>query len=143
VEVNNYQEVFPTGKLIPVKGTAYDFSEKGGALVQSQPHSFDDCFVDLKKEADDSSISEMIDPAAHIGMRLTALSREINAVQLGCQPEGQHVCLEPQFNWADPFGKEWGGDDTHMATLLPGQSVTWRVRMELFRPRPRKARLSA
>jgi galactose mutarotase-like enzyme len=44
------------------------------------------------------------------------------------------VALEPQFNFNDSFGKEWGNRDTGMVTLQPGQSVIWKVKLELFIP---------
>jgi aldose 1-epimerase len=42
------------------------------------------------------------------------------------------VAIEDQFNYPDPWGAEWKGMDTGMIKLEPGQSVTWRVRLELF-----------
>ncbi len=44
------------------------------------------------------------------------------------------VAIEPQFNLPDPYNKNWGGADTGMVLLQPGQSVSWRVRLELFTP---------
>ncbi len=45
------------------------------------------------------------------------------------------VAVEPQFNFVDPLGKQWGTMDTGMVTLEPGQSTTWHVRLGLFDPR--------
>ena len=43
------------------------------------------------------------------------------------------VTIDPQFNFDDPFGKEWDKDqDTGMVVLQPGQMVQWKVRLELF-----------
>jgi galactose mutarotase-like enzyme len=44
------------------------------------------------------------------------------------------VAIEPQFNLPDPYNKKW---DTNagMVLLKPGQSVAWRVRLELFTPK--------
>jgi galactose mutarotase-like enzyme len=90
--------------------------------------------VNLKKDSDGSSYSEIIDPAAKYGVRIVALSRNINAVQVYAPVDKQFVALESQFNYNDPFGKEWGKRDTGMVTLQPGQSVTWKVKLELFIP---------
>ncbi|MHB1022193.1 MAG: aldose epimerase family protein [Acidobacteriaceae bacterium] len=132
-EVNNYDDVFPTGKLTPVKGTAYDFTGKTGKALD---HLFlDDNWVNLKKDAEGHSFSEIIDPAAKYGIRITALSKHINTVQAYSPLDQSFIALEPQFNYNDPFGKEWKGRDTGMVTLQPGQSVTWKVKLELFVPK--------
>jgi galactose mutarotase-like enzyme len=48
------------------------------------------------------------------------------------------VSIEPQYNYADPFGREWGsGTNTGMIELQPGQSTQWKVRLELFSVAPK------
>lgn len=131
-EVNNYDDVFPTGKLLPSQGTPYDFTTKGGKALGDL--FLDDNWTNLKKAPDGSSYSEIIDPAAKYGIRIVALSRHVNTVQVYSPLDQNFVALEPQFNYNDPFGKEWGKRDTGMVTLLPGQSVTWKVKLELFIP---------
>jgi galactose mutarotase-like enzyme len=131
-EVNNYDDVFTTGKLLPVQGTFYDFTGKGGAPLNEL--FLDDNWTNLKKASDGSSYSEIIDPAAQYGLRIVALSRHVNTVQVYAPVDQQFVALEPQFNYNDPFGKEWGNRDTGMVTLLPGESVTWKVKLKLFIP---------
>ena len=133
-EVNNYDDVFITGRLLPVKNTPYDFTAKGGAALNKQ--FLDENWVDLQKAADGSTTAEIIDPAAKYGIRITALSPEVNTIQVYAPPDRNIVALEPQFNWNDPFSKKWKGRETHMVTLTPGQSVTWKVRLELFIPAP-------
>ena len=132
-EINNYQDVFPTGRLLPVEGTPYDFSGHQGAPLA---HTYvDDNYVHLKGGMlDNGPVVELRDPAAHYGLRMTALSPAIKAIQIYAPPDKNFVAIEPQFNWADPFGSEWKGEDTGMVTLQPGQSVTWKVRLELFNP---------
>jgi galactose mutarotase-like enzyme len=131
-EVNNYDDVFPTGKLLPSQGTPYDFTAKGGKALGDL--FLDDNWTNLKKDSDGNSYSEIIDPAAKYGIRIVALSRHVNTVQVYSPLDKQFIALEPQFNYNDPFGKEWGNSDTGMVTLLPGQSVTWKVKLELFIP---------
>ena len=42
------------------------------------------------------------------------------------------VSIEPQFNYDDPFGREWAADeDTGMVVLQPGQTVEWKIRLEI------------
>lgn len=127
---NNYDEVLPTGKLVPVKGTEFDFSGKDGAALKTL--FLDDNFTDLVKTPDGHSVSEILDPAAHVGIRITALSKDVNAIQVYAPVEKGFVVLEPQFNLADPFSKVWKKTNTGMVTLKPGESVTYHVRLELF-----------
>ena len=129
--VNNYDDVFPTGKLIPVKGTKWDFlAAKGKAL--------DDIYLDdnwSKLQRTDGAVDvTLADPASNYGVRVLGLSPEIRTVQVYSPPTKQFAAIEEQFNFADPFGKEWHGMNTGMVTLAPGKSVEWHVRLELFQP---------
>ncbi len=129
VLVNNYDDVFPTGQT--VAGTPYDFTALEGATLGSL--YFDDGFVDLRKTPDGRTIIEILDPAAHYGVRLTALSPSVEALQVYSPPNKSFVVVEPQFNWADPFSAVWPpGTPTGMVILDPGRQVTWAVRCELF-----------
>jgi aldose 1-epimerase len=130
-EVNNYDDVFPTGKLVPVKGTKYDFTAPDGKPL-------DDIFLDdnwSKLQRTDGAVDvKLTDPASSYGIHVEGLSPEIKTVQAYAPPTKQFVAIEEQFNFGDPFGKEWHGMDTGMVTLKPGQSVTWKVRLALFTP---------
>lgn len=130
--VDNYDNVFPSGKIVPTKGTPYDFSEPNGKALGDL--FLDDCFLNLKREVSGDAVIEISDPAAKYGLRIRALSPEIKAIQVYAPVDKSFVAVEPQFNLADPYKKEWGKTDTGMVTLKPGQSVSWRVRMELFTP---------
>ncbi len=132
-EVNNYDDVFPTGKLKPVAGTPYDFNAPEGKPLAGQ--FLDDNFSSLTRTGDGADV-ELIDPASKYGIKVEALSPEIKTVQVYAPPTKDFVAIEPQFNFADPFGKEWNGADTGMVVLQPGQSVTWKVRLRLFVPPP-------
>ncbi len=135
VEVNNYKEVFPTGRLLQVEGTPYDFTARGGRPLGNT--YLDDDYVDLKSGLlDDGPVVELRDPASNFGLRVMALSSQIRSLQVFSPLEKKFVAIEPQFNYADPFGKEWHGQNTGMVTLDPGKSVTWKVRVELFSIHP-------
>ena len=77
---------------------------------------------------------KVIDPAAHYGVKIEGLSPEIKAIQIYAPPTASFVAIEHQYNFADPFGKEWGKMDTGMVTLKPGQSTKWHVRLKVFVP---------
>ena len=130
--VNNYDDVFPTGKLVPVAKTPYDFTAPGGAALGKL--YLDDAFVDLQKDAQGHAAVEIIDPAAKYGVRITAISPEITAFQAYAPVNKEFVAIEPQFNWADPFSPVWKGKKTGMVILKPRQSVTYSVQLEVFVP---------
>ncbi len=128
--VNNYGDAFPTGQLKPVKGTDYDYTAPDGVALDD--HFLDDNFSHLQRTNGAADV-KLIDPESNYGLTVSALSPEIRTVQV-YSPKTSFVAVEPQFNYVDPFGKEWKGMDTGMVTLRPGQSVTWKVRLELFTP---------
>ncbi len=130
--VNNYEDVFPTGKIVPVAGTPYDFTLAKGSPLGSR--FFDDSFVDLDRKPGGSATAEISDPKGAYGLRVIALSKEIRAMQAYSPPEKGYLAIEPQFNYVDPYGKEWGNTNTGMVVLKPGESVTYRIRLELFIP---------
>jgi aldose 1-epimerase len=130
--IDNYDNVFPSGKVVPTKGTPYDFSAPDGKALSDL--FLDDCFLNLKREASGDAVIEISDPASKYGLRIRALSPEIKAIQVYAPVDKSFVAVEPQFNLADPYKKEWGKTDTGMVILKAGQSVSWRVRMELFTP---------
>jgi galactose mutarotase-like enzyme len=130
--VNDYDEVLPTGEVVPVAGTPYDFSAPGGRAAGDL--YLDDCFVDLETSAGEVA-AEVTDPAASYGLRVVAASPPVRAIQVYAPPDKAFIVVEPQFNRADPFGPEWGeGAETGMALLEPGESVVYSARLELFTP---------
>lgn len=131
-EVNNYDDVFPTGKLKPVKGTVYDYTNPDGVALGD--HFLDDNFSKLER-TDGKVEVKLTDPKANYGIDIEGLSPEIKTVQVYAPPAKQFVAIEEQYNFGDPFGKEWKGMDTGMVTLKPGQSTEWHVRLQLFTPK--------
>ena len=130
--MNNYDDSFTTGKRVSVKGTPYDFTAPGGRALDTQ--YLDDNFSDLIRNPEGSTVSELIDPEANYGLRLITLSPQIKSIQVYAPPQKNFVAIEPQFNLPDPYNKNWGNINTGMVLLQPGQSVSWRVRLELFTP---------
>jgi hypothetical protein len=122
----------PSGALVPVAGSAFDLSAPGGAGLGSR--SLDDCFVGLKQKLlDNGPAVELSDPASEYGVRMTALSPTIRALCAFAPADGNFVTVEPQYNYPDPFGKQWSSEtSTGMVTLEPGQSTEWKIRLELF-----------
>jgi galactose mutarotase-like enzyme len=128
-EVDGYDNVFPTGKVLPVEGTRYDL--RGTAGVPLGTNFFDDNWNNLTWVNKAATVS-IIDPAAHYAVHIEGLSPEIKAIQMYAPPTAKFVAIEHQYNFGDPFGKEWGDRDTGMVTLKPGQSTEWHVRVKVF-----------
>jgi aldose 1-epimerase len=138
-EVHDRQTGLPTGTLLPVAGTAYDFTPRGGQKLGNI--SLNDTFTQLHQELlDNGPVAQLDDPANNYGLRLTALSSTIKAMRVEAPADGKFVSIDPQFNFDDPFGREWGKDvDTGMVVLQPGQSTQWKVRLELVSLTPAQA----
>jgi aldose 1-epimerase len=130
VEVNNYDEVLPTGRLLATAGSPYDFGGGDGRALGDL--YLDDCFTGLQREGDEA-VAEIRDPAAGLGLRIASPSPAVLAMQVYAPPDQAFVVVEPQFNLADPFGPEWPTDlDTGMARLEPGASVSYDVAVTAF-----------
>jgi aldose 1-epimerase len=132
--MNNYDDVFPTGQVWPVgmNGGKYDFTAREGKPLDDI--FLDDNFEDLTRGANGNATVTLVDPASKYGIRIVAESREIKSIQVYSPLDKDFVAVEPQFNLPDPYGKEWKDTNTGMVLLKPGQSTTWRVRLELFKP---------
>ena len=130
-EVDNYDNVFPTGKVKPVDGTKYDLRAPGGVALGG--NFYDDNWSKLAWNNGAVTV-KVIDPAAHYGVDILGLSPNIKTIQMYAPPTMQFVAIEDQLNFADPFGKEWGAMNTGMATLKPGESTRWHVRLRVFVP---------
>src|SRR5277367_6096313 len=99
-QVNNYDDVFPTGKLLPVKGTEYDFNESDGVPLGSM--FLDDNFSHLKLADGNINVS-LADPAAKYGIHVVGESPEMKTVQVYAPPDKNFVAVEEQFNFGDPW----------------------------------------
>jgi aldose 1-epimerase len=131
--MNNYDDSFTTGRRVSVQDTPYDFSAAGGVALGTQ--YLDDNYSNLNYGPNKATVSEIIDPAANYGLRLITMSPHITSIQVYAPTNKNFVAIEPQFNLPDPYNRNWGNIDTGMVLLQPGQSVSWQVRLELFRPK--------
>ncbi len=134
LEVDNYDEVIPTGRILPVAATPHDLRGDGPPLGDRY---FDDCFVDLERGLAGELVCDIEDPAAGHGLRVSTSTPEVKGVQLYAPPGNSYVALEPQFNWPDPFGEEWAAHpDTGMALVRPGERLCYRVVVEPYEAAP-------
>ena len=128
-EVDNYDNVFPTGKLNPVVGSKYDFT-------QGQPLGslfMDDNFGDVQ-EVHGAATVKIVDPKAHYGVAIEGLSHNIKALQVYAPPTKSFIAVEHQTILNDPLGKQWGDRDTGLITLAPGKTAEWHVQLKVFVP---------
>jgi galactose mutarotase-like enzyme len=129
-EVDDYDQVLPTGVLSEVAGGPFDFNGESGAPLAGT--YLDDCFTDLARE-DGEVVVEVLDPAAGVGLRITSPTPQVKAVQVYAPPDKAFVVVEPQFNLADPFSPVWPvGVDTGVAVLKPGEELPYEVRVAAF-----------
>jgi aldose 1-epimerase len=130
-EVDNYDNVFPTGVIKPVDGTQFDLRSHGGVALGQ--NFYDDNWSDLTWKNGTVTI-RVIDPAAKYGVAIEGITPTIKTIQMYAPPTQQFVAIEDQFNFADPFSKVWKGMNTGMVTLKPGASTRWQVRLSVFVP---------
>jgi aldose 1-epimerase len=122
----------PTGKLL----TTPALSESGHNETVLHDQDLDESYVHLKSGTLSSGPEvELRDPKADYGLRITAVSSTIKALHVSAPANSPYVLLDPQTNYDDPFGREWDkNEDTGLVVLQPGESMQWRVRLELFQP---------
>ncbi len=132
VELRKDHGQLPTGRVLPVTGTEYDFTGQHGAKLGTR--GIDASFVNLKPGVlDNGPVVELRDPTSGYGLRLTALSPSIRSIAVHAPANEPWVSIDPGTNYDDPLGREWAkSEDTGMVVLQPGESMQWRVRLELF-----------
>ncbi len=121
-----------SGRLLPVEKTEFDFTGRNGAQIGAL--NLDDTFVHLKTGLmEDGPLAELRDPENDYGLRITAMTSTIKAIRVYAPLDGSFISIDPQFNYDDPFGKEWANnEDTGMVVLQPGQSTQWKIQLEIF-----------
>jgi aldose 1-epimerase len=132
VEVKDRRTGLLSGRLVPVEGTEYDFTGRTGAQLGAL--NLDDSFVHLRQGLMESGpIAELRDPENDYGLRITALTPTIKAIRVYAPLDGSFLSIQPQFNFDDPFGREWAKEgDTGMVVLQPGQTTQWKIKLEIF-----------
>jgi aldose 1-epimerase len=121
-----------SGKLVPVEKTDYDFTARTGAQLGAL--NLDDSFVHLRTGLmENGPMAELRDPENDYGLRITAQTSTIKAIRVYAPLDGSYISIEPQSNYDDPFGHQWARDeDTGMVVLQPGQSMQWKIRLQIF-----------
>ena len=122
----------PTGLFTAVSGTPFDFTDRRGKLLRDL--ELNDTFVNLRSGfLDNGPILEIRDPRSGVGVRMTAMSPQIRAIHVESRMQDNKMTLNFQTNYDEPFSHVWNGNsDTSINVLEPGQTLQWRIRMEVF-----------
>jgi aldose 1-epimerase len=122
----------PTGRMVPVYGTSLDFVRaRGTALGRT---ALDETFVRLTTPVlSNGPVAELRDTAWGYGVRILPLTANIKALRVIAPADKSFVAIGPYTNFEDPLGPEWDtSEGSGIATLQPGDSVQWKVRVEIF-----------
>ena len=122
----------PTGRLLPVGGTNLDFIRTRGTELGHT--AIDDTFVHLSTTPLSSSpVAEIRDTAWGYGIRVVPLSANIKALRVIAPADKPWVAIGPYTNFDDALGSEWDtSEGSGISTLQPGDSLQWKVRVEIF-----------
>lgn len=121
-----------SGRLLPVSGSAFDFTDRAGKPLREL--AVDETFTGLRAGfLDNGPIVELRDEQSGVGFRMTAMSPQIRAIRVQSAPDRAWVGLGFQTNYDDPFSRAWGREsEAAIHVLQPGQSLQWKVRLEVF-----------
>lgn len=122
----------PTGRMTSVVGTPMDFSRSRGTALGHQ--AIDDTFVHLTMSVLASNpVLELRDTAWGYGVRITPLTANIKALRVIAPSDKPWVAVGVYTNFDDALGSEWDtAEGSGIVTLQPGDSLQWKVRMEVF-----------
>lgn len=121
-----------SGGVLSTFDTPYEFFRASGTKLGSL--SLDETYVNLHSSMiGDGPIAELQDPAANYGLRVIPLSSNIKTFRVIAPAGKPWVSIGPDMNVPDPFGHEWDQLDSNgMVVLRPGDTVQWKVRLEIF-----------
>jgi aldose 1-epimerase len=130
VEISDPTKGLPSGRLI---APGAKMARYQGRAAELGAEGVDADVVNLKAGSQESGVSEELhDAGADFGVRLTALSPSIQAMRVTSPSGANYVSLGAQTNYDDPLGKEWDAEKPAIVILQPGQSMEWKVKLEIF-----------
>ena len=121
----------PTGATVSVAGTALDLSSDRGSGLPAA--GLDEAYAHLLSGPGTRSSAELRDTDFGYGLRLTPMSPSIRALHVVAPADKPWVAIAPETNYDDALGGEWtAAGGSGIRTLQPGESLRWKVRLELF-----------
>ena len=122
----------PTGRMAPVSGTPLDFVRARGTALGHTP--IDETFVHLTTGVlANGPIAELRDTAWGYGIRVLPLTGNIKALRVLAPADQPWVAIGPATNFDDALGSQWEtSEGSGITTLQPGDSLQWKIRVEVF-----------
>ncbi|HEY0306574.1 MAG TPA: hypothetical protein VGB94_00285 [Acidobacteriaceae bacterium] len=115
-----------TGQTLPLANTPYDFTAHDGAALGSR--ALDATFAHVHSSPmQDSPTAELVDRIGNYGLRLTLLSPSIKVLHVLAPSDKPVVSIAPRMG----LGSQSADG---LTTLQPGDSIEWKIRLEIFRP---------
>jgi len=106
-----------------------DFTARGGAALGSR--NLDATYTHLRAGLmQDDPAAEMVDRLGNYGLRLTILSPVIKVLHVAAPAGKPVITISPRMGADNPFSRQTEG----VTTLAPGDSIEWKIRMEIFHP---------
>jgi galactose mutarotase-like enzyme len=120
----------PTGRTVSVAHTELDFSSPDGTHLGA--NDVDETYANLLGSPGGPT-AELRDPADDLRLRLVALTPNITNLHVIAPQDNSWVSIGPNTNLDDPLGPEWAQHSSGLTTLAPGESMQWKVRLEISR----------
>lgn len=143
VALTDHRTGLPTGAWETAQQAGEYLGKPGGVTLES--NDINATYGDLQRAVvADGPMIELRDPGFDYGLRITLLSDTISTVHVEAPHDQQWVSVEADTNAPDPLGHQWSTSDTYgLRMLKPGESLVWRVRLEIFSLANSKAAESA
>jgi hypothetical protein len=113
-----------------VAHTALDFSSPVGTTLGKG--AINQTYTDLQT-APAGTAADLRDPSIDLLLRLVALTPNINSLHVVAPLDRAWVSISPNTNLDDPLGPEWTQRSSGLVTLAPGETMQWKVRLEIAR----------
>ena len=122
----------PTGRMTSVSGTPLDFSSSRGTALGKA--TIDATYVRLTTGVlSDTPVAEFRDTNLGYGIRIVPLTANIRGLRVLAPNDKPWVSITPETNYDDALGAEWDtAEGSGIKTLQPGDTLQYKVRLELF-----------
>jgi galactose mutarotase-like enzyme len=119
----------PTGRILQIDGTPLDFSRPRGTRLGA---SLDQTYTSLQSSLlADGPLTEILDTSYNVALRIIPTSSNIADLHVIAPANKPWISIGPDTNADDPLGPEWNPRGSGIATLAPGATLQWKVRLEI------------
>ncbi len=122
----------PTGHMVSTAGTPLNFSDVRGTRLGST--AINDTFVHPTATVlAGGPAVELRDTAYGYGVRISPLTANIRGLRVIAPLDKPWVAIGPETNFDDALGPQWQTrEGSGITTLQPGDTMQWKVRVEVF-----------